>query len=373
MDREIIDLRSVVKILIQNLFSLIMWPILGAAVGYLVAMSISPRFKSISSIGIQGSYFQNPLIDDLVTQVDAAETQSQRTSLVKLALSPEFLDFLANRYSQYKLQPGTRPYELERESFARRIEYFPSGGGTFQISVISEDPVDAQAMNTDIINQVRETLITQRYSSLSNVRSAVKAQLAELSKTLQVPVPSSDNELSEEEVVQRELSALLKRFTEAHPRVVELRRKLKTLSTRSTKVVNDSTDGSQIVVPSLAKLPFNRRPLEEVYSELAKKLNYLNVVLAMEQDRSRVDYFTVIDQPLLPIHPISAGKKIYIGAGLGAGVLLGLFWTTLYAARSFRKMTSSSAAKFLGLPLLGELPQLSAKEKSTLERFRKSI
>jgi hypothetical protein len=367
-----LDLRLVGILLRKNYRLILILPVVSAVIGYFIASNLSPKYKSLATVGIQASYFQNPLINDLVVQVaDPAELQSQRLSLLKLALDTQFLDFLATRFEQYKTPPNTRERALEREAFTQKIVYFPAGSTTFQLSVVAGDPLVAQSMNQDLIAQIRETLVTQRYQTLANVRSAVKEQLVDLSTTLAVPVPVSKNELTEEDVLKRERDSLLRKFTSAHPRVVELSRQLGALHNRRPNSESSVEAGQDLGVPSLSKLPFNRRPLEEVYAELAKKLNYLNVVMGMEQDRSRVDYFTVVDQPSLPLRQFFPSKRNFSAAGAAIGLSLVLIWLTFEGTKLNREFAVSKLADALELLPLGELPALPHEDRGVLKSIER--
>ena len=76
-----LDLSIIGLLIRRNLLIAIVVPLLLAGIGFLIASNLAPKFKSLATVGIQASYFQNPLINDLVVQVaDPAELQSQRRS-----------------------------------------------------------------------------------------------------------------------------------------------------------------------------------------------------------------------------------------------------------------------------------------------------
>jgi hypothetical protein len=361
-----IDVVQVAKVVRQRMILVLGLPIFFGLLGYLIAGELSPKYKSLASIGIQASYFQNPLIGDLVVQVaDSAELQSQRLALIKKALRPEFLEFLGDSYQQFRHPRETRDGATEREEFGKRIVFFPAGPGVFQISVIAGDPSIARLINEDVVAQIGGTLVTERYQLLSTIQSAVRDQLIEISKTLQVPVPNLGQELTRRDVVERELGNLTKRFTEAHPRIRELRRELQNI----VEGVGASKRAPEVIpVPSLSQLPFNRRPLEEVYAELAKKLNYLNVAISMERDWSSVEYFNVVESPSLPLHKFFPQKRVFAGGGVGFGALLSLVSTVYLFAMERRGHAVGDLSKTLGLVVLGQLPPLSHTDKARIRR-----
>jgi uncharacterized protein involved in exopolysaccharide biosynthesis len=361
-----VDMKQILRIVWKQLYLIVGLPMLFGMVAFLIAGEIPPKYKSLATVAIQANYFQNPLLGDLVVQVaDSTELQSQRLALIKKALRPEFLEFLGDTYQQFKFPRETRLGATEREEFIKRIVFFPAGPGTFQISVIAGDPQVAKLMNEDVVAQIGNTLVTDRYQNLSNIQAAVRSQLVQLSKTLEVPVPNLGQELTQSQVIEREIANLSRRFTEAHPRIQELRRQL----TEVGKRVGSSASAPEVLpVPSLARLPFNRRPLEEVYAELAKKLNYLNVVISMESEWTNVEYFNVIESPSFPLHKFFPQKRIFFAGGVGFGGVLSLVWIVFLAAKARRASVVSELSDALGLALLGHLPPLSAREQTIIRR-----
>src|SRR5690242_2218770 len=83
------------------------WALLGTLLTtalFAAAATILPqRFKSRFVLAIHSSYFQNPLTRDLTPDIyDAAEMRSQRESLIRQSMTPDFIDYLGRKYGIYQ-------------------------------------------------------------------------------------------------------------------------------------------------------------------------------------------------------------------------------------------------------------------------------
>ena len=366
MTEESLDLRQIIGIFKRNYFVLLFVPFVAVAIAIITAYKLPKRFKSTAVLNIQASYFQNPLINDLIAQVnDPAELQSQRMSLLRLALNEDFITKLGTKYGMFETAASDPKRPLERELFEKTIEYFSMSATNFQISVSAETPIKAQQLTTDVLNQMKRTLIDERYTNLGNTRDSMKAHVQSLADSLKsANNPRSAGMLSEElERVEATLRGLLTKFSDTHPDIVQLRAQERDLRAQIRNApAADQDSNSGISVGAISK-----EPTQQVFNELLKKLNYLTVVLDMEKDRQNVSYLGVIEQPSLPTTPTFPDKRVFGGIGLGIGLFLAAMLTFLAEVRRNLYVSPFDAGKLLDTPLLGELPVLEAKLFNKLE------
>ncbi len=74
----------------------------GVILGGVAAQILPKRFKSHFVLTVYSKYFQSPLIGDFVPGFsESSEMRSQRESLIRQVLTPEYLDYLGNKYGVY--------------------------------------------------------------------------------------------------------------------------------------------------------------------------------------------------------------------------------------------------------------------------------
>lgn len=358
MRDESVDLQELLAILQRHWGTIVFLPIIFAVVAVVVAFQLPKKFKSVAVLSIQGSYFQNPLINDLIAQVqDPGELQSQRLSLLRMSLTPTFLDKLGERHGVFTTSSTNTKRLLERELFQKTIEYYSMGPTTFQITAASDSPEKAQQISTDVLAQMQRTLIAERRENLLRTRDAVRQHVKNLGESLrQVDNPGSIERLSEElEKTEVTLAGLLTKFSESHPDVLRLRSEEAAIRSRIQGI--SSKQGPAKTEDGIGG-QFARQPTQEVFNELLKKLSYLTVVLEMEGANDNVSYLGIVESPSLPIRPFFPDKRLFGAIGLGLGALVALLTVFLREVRRNSYVTPFEAAQLLETPLLGELPYL---------------
>jgi uncharacterized protein involved in exopolysaccharide biosynthesis len=363
MRDESVDLHELLAIMRRHWATIIFLPLSFGALAVLLAFQLPKRFKSSAVLSIQGSYFQNPLINDLIAQVqDPAELQSQRISLLRMSLTPIFLDKLGERYGIFTTSSADSKRLLERELFQKTIEYYSMGPTTFQISAAADTPEKAQQISTEVLGQMQRTLIAERRENLLRTRDAVREHVRNLGDSLrQVDNPGSIERLSEElEKTEVTLAGLLTKFSESHPDVIKLRSEEAAIRSRIQGI--SRKQGRARATDGIGG-QFARQPTQEVFNELLKKLNYLTVVLEMEGANENVSYLGIVESPSLPIRPFFPDKRLFGAIGLGLGALAALLTIFFREVRRNSYVTPFEAAQLLETPLLGELPYLEPIER----------
>lgn len=363
-NNETLDIAVGIKVVRRNIFLFSLSVLLCAGAAVALAYALPKQFKSKAILNIQSSYFQNPMVNDLITEVnDPQELQAQRTSLLRLALDNAFLDSLAEQFNVYSPQASQdeRAHTIERDLLLQRIQYYSLSPTTFEIAVTAQNPSSAQQMASRVLDRMRATLINERYENLSRTRTAIENHVKNLGDNiLKIATPTGEIAVQAElEKVEATLSGLLMKFTESHPEVQRLRSKQRMLAAQQPRVDKEqapSNPSDQVIAKGgqLAK-----QPSQEVYSDLLKKLNYLAIVLDMEKDRDNVSYLGIIEQPTLPVYATFPNKRLFLVLGLVVGVLFGTLFTIIAELGRRATLSPTQAADVLDVPLLGELPILN--------------
>jgi len=361
-DNETFDLADGVSLVRRNFLIFCTSITICATLALFVAAIIPKQFKSKAILNIQSSYFQNPMVNGLITEVnDPQELQSQRMSLLRLALSNSFIDSLAETNGLYteKTALNQQTLTIEREDVARRIQYYSLSPTTFEITSIAKEPNQAQNITSAVLERMKSTLIEERFDNLDGTKKAIESHVKNLGDNIhKIATPTGEIAVqSELEKVEATLSGLLVKFTESHPEVQKLRARQKNLSAQRPKVVKkEQASPSDEVIARGGILA--KQPSQEVYNDLLKKLSYLAIVLDMEKDRNNLSYLGVIEQPTLPVQAIFPNKNLFLAIGLVIGVLLGAFLSIISELGRRSVVSPAQAANLLDAPLLGELPLL---------------
>ncbi len=358
------------------------------------------KYKSQFALTIYAKYFQNPLIRDFMPEVsDPGEMRSQRESLIRQSLTPEFIDSLGEKYGIYKLPAqrkvsafslhtlrlrlrdlavraglvnaarGRSEKAIAREELLSRIQVFNMNATTFNVSFVYAEPDITLAVTRDIHAQVVRTLTQTHRNSLVNIRDAIRMRLESLTFNMSSspdPRATERPQIVKEELagVRNQIRALSTQFTDAHPAILELKNRERLLSSWQAGSPSESSttsgQGNELMgSPS-------QDGMKDIYNDLTKKLNYLNI--ALEADRAQEgDYLATFQRPIYPEAPLWPKKGLMALWGLALGFVISL---TIAALREYFERTSLRAVAIseeLGVPLLGELPVVAWNRVFPLE------
>ena len=250
----------------------------GFAVGVGAYVVTPKRFVARAILNIEADYFQVPLVGDLVTSShDTSEDRSQRETIIRTALSDDFLDQLGTKFNLFRYPPNSRYHALEREYLLKGIDYFNVGASSYQITMNARTGEGAYQLVDAVVNQIISTLISERQQKLLRARSAILANLDTLKTEMSVAQAPGHGEESGEslEAAEAKLSSLEQRFTSSHPSVVRQRAVVEQLRAESRRKADGNKTYSRDTISA------SRHTLEDLYDDLLRKYNYLNVVIDM--------------------------------------------------------------------------------------------
>jgi hypothetical protein len=356
----------------------------------LAASQVPKKYKSHFVLTIYSKYFQSPLIGDFVPELsESGEIRSQRESLIRQVVTPEYLDFLAAKYGIYGspkspslswhekllshlrtwtehlgLTPPVNPdskLSAEREDLRSRIEIDSLNSTTFNVGFVYSDPASTYGVTRDIHAEVIQSLLGLRVHTLTNIRDAVQKRLESLppppllATTPVAPtVVAGGSETVEDELagVRSQLHVLTSQDTEEHPLVMQLRDRERILVSRLDSL---RASGYRTRRERASGEAGSTAGTLETYSDLTKKLNYLNI--AIDSDREhQSDYFATLETPLYPSAPLWPKKSLFALWGLALGLFGSLFIAALRENFDRSALHVRALAQQLRLPLLGELP-----------------
>lgn len=375
---DTLNLREIMGVLRRHALIIFLCMAICVALAIL-AMKVVPRkFKSVAAIDIKNSYFELPLLSDFSSVHDPSEMASEKSALIRAALDDAFLDQLGNRFGLFKAPPGSPAHRVELEALRSRIDWMSTSPTSYQFSAVLNDPSRAAEMNRAVLAQVKDRFVETRQKSILQYRASLKRELDALGIAAGGAEPGAvatgGADLASEELaeLERRIQALKSQYTEDHPMVVALVRRAELLRKMIKNPGGGAGTAQDGASPRREALEGGsaRSPKSEIYGELFKKVNYLDVVLELEKDRSVVPYFDVIEEPSIPVSPVFPKLKNFLLAGvIGGGILSGVLIGFLELRRTAEISPQEISAAF-GVPLLGVLPYLNSRQDRVIEARR---
>ncbi len=357
------DLKGIVS---RNMRLVLLLMVLCGLCGYIAQKYLPKKYKSKAVLNIQSGYFQNALLGDLFSSVsDPAEQSAQRQSLLRYALNEKFIDGLAEKYHIYKYPSSHPMHVVERETFQKKLEYYPISATSFQISVTASESQAAYEMTKAVLAQMIKTLVDERRKEFVRIKNAVESHVQALSvalKDVSDPVATFQPESlkGELEKINGEIKALKNQYTEMHPGIQKLEDRARTIRS----ILGRSSE-QQKTVRTLVS-PASKGATQEVFNDLVKKLNYLSVVSQMEGEGDNVPYLAIIEQPTMPSYPIFPNRTMVALISFGSWILLSAVICGFSELKRGSFLSPEIAARHLGTILLGELPRNVSRSKLRL-------
>lgn len=368
-EEVMLELSDIIDIIRRHIIPVVLTIVLCVMISVLIATVIPKRYKAKAILDIPSSYFRNPLVSELISEVnDPTELNAQRIALLRLALNDDFLDTLGEKYQLFKLTRDNPKRQAERDDLFRRIEYFSINTTSFQIGLVGDKPRLVYEMLSDVLDQMTYTLIEERYRTLTRARDAIQTQVEFLSRALSkvgTATPQADFLRGELQKIESNIAALRTKYTETHPELYKLKKEAESVRSRLKGTQIPSSPPEDDLTKAFIT-PNTKAPIQDIYNDLLRKLSHLNIILEMEKDRSAPSYLAVVEKPAIPPFPAFPDKKAFMAIGLLAGLVIAVLQVLYYELQRGALVSAEQAAELLGVPLLGEMPILVKEEQKLL-------
>ena len=327
--------------------------------------------------------------------------KSERDSLIRQALTPEFLDSIGEKYGMYHSRKGTEAFyprilkrlpslkrlaeglglyqparkgsevPAAREDLFSRIQIFDLNNTTFHVSFVYTDPEVTLQVTREIYAQVIRTLLETHRNNLVNIRDAIRKRLESLAFSMIASIPDPRASIRPQVVsdelgdIRNQIRALSAQYTEDHPMIKALRDRERILRRWQGASLGSGVPPSaqENAVVGDQSLP----AVKEIHDDLMKKMNYLNI--ALDADRAHQgDYFATVKSPMYPDSPLWPKKGLLALWGFALGFIGSLSMAALREYFHRTTLRAAVLAEQLGVPLLGVLPVVSWEGPLKLER-----
>lgn len=329
------------KVMLKDVFS-VAWRykyaaaiIMAISLGFSIQLTnwIEKKYKSQFEINVYSKYFQNPLISAIIPGVyNIPEMRFTIDSMVKEAISDDYIDQIAEDFNFYKLDGSEADLARNRQLLRDRFSYYSTSGQSYQVSFTYNDPYVAKKIANTTLDRVKGHFIDSRIETIEMVKQMMLKRLKALSASQRITKKSSsENALASKspEVLSAELdkidsdiAALSKQFNQAHPKIKGLQAKRKTIKSWLEEYKSGNYQGDDVAALAM---PTDKLVNEQLTSKFYTKYHDFNMALDIEK-KSLEGYIGIIKTPQFPTAPIWPKKRLFASVGF----ILGLVFAFIY-------------------------------------------
>jgi capsular polysaccharide biosynthesis protein len=380
MSTDKVFLRDLVKTINKYRIRILVICAVTVAFCFQLTFWIDKQYTSTFEINVYSKYFQNPLISGVIPDVyNIPEMRFAIDSMIKEAISDEFIDQIGRRYNIYSDTKDEREAAKERQMLRDRFSYFSTGGQSYQISFSSSDPYIAKEITEKTLERVKDHIIGKRINTIELVKEVMIRKLNSFNASQKFTQKGSEKALASKspDVLKEELvkvntsiAALSKQYSPNHPIMLNLKQRQKTISSWLQEF-DMSKDDSAVDLPM--SMTHDKVVSEQLSSKFYAKYHDFNIALEIEK-KSLQNYIGIIKSPQLPTAPMWPKKRLFASLGFILGLVISFIYVFIseIIVPSKDELLALEAAK-LGTVVLGTLPKINletaacAKKQDNLE------
>ncbi|MCM8780521.1 MAG: polysaccharide biosynthesis tyrosine autokinase [Candidatus Omnitrophica bacterium] len=243
-----------------------------------------------------------------------------------------------------------------------------------RITATSNDPKKA----TDLANNIAEAYIEENLLEKTKQARHARQFIEEQLTTLETRLKDTEESLRRfgEEVknvklagpieqklmeLEFELAGLLQKYTEKHPRVIQLKDQIKEMEMQLK-----GFSGQEL---EYARLSREVEVNKKLYTMLKEKLEEARITEAQ-----KVGDVSLVDPAVIPRSPVSPNRVMGVFIGLMLGLILGVASAFVAETLDTSIATIEDVENIVKLPVLGIIPSVSYKPKQTFfARFKNMV
>ena len=239
-----------------------------------------------------------------------------------------------------------------------------------KITVTSSEKQETARLATAVAEVYIQKGIEDRNRRARELREFVEKQLQDAEKNLKfsedklrefaerTKTTGTGGQLAMELVdLQGKKNELLKSYTENHPQVVEISRKIKFIEDRLTKLPKEELEYARLV----RELKLN----EELYLLLSKRNKEAQI-----SEADRVQSAFIVSPAVEPQSPVQPNVSLNLSVGFVVGIVLGLIFAFIIEHLDTSIATIEEVETYLGLPVVGIIPHIDVSQKQPFSFIR---
>ncbi len=328
------------KVMIKDIFGILfsykkaIALIMILTVGFSISLTtfMKKKYKSEFEINVYSKYFKNPLISEIIPGVyNVPEMRFTIDSMVKEAISDDFIDQIAQDHNIYSLDDGEATVARNRQLLRDRFSAFSTGGQSYQVTFTDSDPFTAKKVSEKTLDRVKAQFINGRVKTIEMVKQMMLRRLKSFSASQKMTTKGSEKALASKspEVLSAELkkiesniAALSKQYNVSHPKIRDLVTKKNTIENWLEEY---KASNIEIIDTASLTMPTNKEVNGRITGKFYSKYHDFNMALDIEK-KSLESYIGIIKRPQLPSAPIWPKKRLFASVGF----ILALIFAFLY-------------------------------------------
>jgi hypothetical protein len=373
MSDEVVSVKDIFLILRRHWKAILLTILACEGIAQVMLKAAPRKYKAQALLNLQATYFEVPTVtDSIVGSRDYTEMQAQKTALMRLAINDTFLEAEGEKLGLVHGEPGSPQRIAEREGIRGAIDFFSSTTTTFQITAIGRTADISYALASDALDQIVSTLVNERQKNITSYRDSLRRQLEALgvvANTGESEATASNPQMLREELsrLEKALESQEARFNENHPSVIATKQKIQAVR-QKLEATKGQTDTRPTMDAPLTIDTNKKGKRTEFGEELLRKINYLDVALEIERNKTNLPYLDILERPIRPTFFFFPKPSAFTLGGILAGILMAAIVVTFLELKRATAITPLSAAKQLGVPLLGSLPAMLETGRGPPER-----
>jgi uncharacterized protein involved in exopolysaccharide biosynthesis len=225
--------------------------------------------------------------------------------------------------------------------------------------MLAEDSRNRTARAVDTTN-----FLAREVQRLESELGAVKARVAELKRTPRVPTAASDQLAAQLTVLKSDLVQKASLYSEVHPEVRALRRKIAGLEQAISRLPHPNPGEN-----SLDEFERQASSIDKNLEEANRKLTAARLGESLERDQ-RSERLQIIEQPALPQSPIRPKRLKWLGIAFALAGIAGV--GSAFAAETFDRSirTSQQLAGIFDSHLIVSIPYLTTPAEGLRRKMK---
>lgn len=321
MNSEQIKLRDLFSVL--NRYKVSIFLIFTLTLGFSIQITtfLKKKYKSEFEINVYSKYFKNALISDIIPGVyQIPEMRFTIDSMVKEAISDDFIDQIATDFKIYNLDTDEVTLAKNRQFLRNRFSAYSTGGQSYQVTFTDSDPYTAKLIAERTLDQVKAQFVNSRIETIEMVKQMMLNRLRALNASQKFTEKGSEKALASKspDVLRAELKkikanylALSKQYNTSHPKIKELLLRKKTIENWLEEFSQNSFSANELATVTM---PTDKGISEQITSKFYTKYHDFNMALDIEK-KSLESYIGVIKKPQLPTAAIWPKKRLFAAVG----------------------------------------------------------
>ncbi|HDN86396.1 MAG TPA: polysaccharide biosynthesis tyrosine autokinase [Candidatus Omnitrophica bacterium] len=240
-----------------------------------------------------------------------------------------------------------------------------------KITATSHDPEEAMKLANTVAGVYIEENLYEKNKQARTVRLFIEEQLTTLKERLHRAEEKIKKFSEEEENIQIaeevqkklndlefQLASLLQKYTEKHPKVIQIKEQIRELREQSKKFSAKALE--------YARLKREVEVNKKLYAMLREKLEEARITEA-----EKVPDVSVVDPAVLPKTPISSSERFGVFIGGILGVVVGIILAFIAENLDTSIGTIEDVESIVGLPVLGVVPSIIREVEIKRSFFKK--